>query len=248
MKITETMAAATPKLLHVPGTFFRLESTFYPVTVRFFRGSMMIAEELRDEEAGTSIRLPQGFEAVQLTSATAQTVAFTVGQGDIQKDRISGEVSVINGELARVLANRCFAGQAIQAAVAGQYSHVQLWNPAGSGKRVLVSRLWVSNGTGAPLSFAARLHNAALTTLLNTVPSKLAGGADSTAELRAQAAPAVIPTSKVYASLIANAGDSPAFFLSEPIVLVPGYGLVLYAGAVNQTMPASFQLTEEANT
>lgn len=69
----------------------------------------------------------------------------------------------MKGELLESLLNgRAFAGQHIQGGVAAEFAHVQIFNPAGSGRVVVVHRIRMSGTdraldlrSGAPAGFVA---------------------------------------------------------------------------------------------
>lgn len=176
------------------------------------------------------------------------TVALTgmmlIGTGDFIDQRISGTVDVIDGGKARTLGNVAFAGFTYQGAVAAQCGRVQLWNPAGSGKNVVVEQVLTLAG-GVATACHIKLNTAALTTLDQVGQSKKSGGTASVMELRRDS------TATPSAAPMLLAAGMPASQLTpykpvEPVVLIPGYGLLIYGTVVNTDIGASFEWYEDA--
>jgi len=239
------LAANTPMDVQVGGEYFLLDEAPYPVDVEFFGASNVKRDEsLDDADAGTWAVPREGFSWLRLTSATAQTVTFYVGRGRVGKFRISGEVSVISGELTRTLGGVAFAFAAGTGPVAGQYSHVQLWNPVGSGKRIVVSSI-VGHGNPAN-NMQVRTHSVALATLVGNPISKLAGGAGSVMEVRTENNAAALGGTLL--GFFVNGSNSFQLPLVEPIVLPPGRGVIVAGTTVNALTHASMNYWEEPNT
>lgn len=122
-----------------------------------------------------------------------------IGSGDFFDQRISGTVDVIDGGKARTLSNQAFGGFAYQANVAAQYTRLQLWNPAGSGKNIVLENvLGLATTTGAAVGHI-RLINSPLATLSSSGVSKMAGGAASAMQLRTDTTATVSPNSAALA-------------------------------------------------
>jgi hypothetical protein len=134
-----------------------------------------------------------------------------------------------------------FGGQQL-GPFAGNFSHVQCWNPADSGVYVVITSMFVSSaglGAGVRISFG----NAALTTLVSTFWSKVPGSAGSRAQLRTQNAAAeqgTIMTS--YFTGAANTSSRVPF--TEPFILRPGWGLHCNPAAVNVQVHGGFEFYE----
>lgn len=86
--------------------------------------------------------------------------------------------------LSEIRAGRAFSLEGLQAAVSGQNSHIQLWNPDASGITTIVR--YLGGNVGASSSISILHYNTALTTLIGNGRNLLAGGADSVSELRSQ--------------------------------------------------------------
>ncbi|WP_343549438.1 hypothetical protein [Ralstonia sp.] len=173
------------------------------------------------------------------------TVALTgtllIGSGNFFDQRISGSVYVIDGGKARTLSGTASMGYLYQAPTAAQYAHVQLWNPAASGKNCFIEQFsFFSTGTVAA-GISVRSSIAALATLGGNPACKSLGKPASSMELRS-ITNAVIQGASVVGSL-----DKAIklFKVTEPIHLAPGNGLTLINVTSGEDLGATFELFEE---
>ena len=158
-------------------------------------------------------------------------------------DRITGEVSVIDGGKVRTLSQKAFCGQVYQAALAGQYSQVQLWNPAGSGANIIVESFSISSLSATSVNCS--ITNSALTTSIAGL-SKLSGGSAGIANRRSQntaSLPLNFALNTIGVTMPANGYIITNF--KEPMVLLPGYGFTLQTATVNTDVMANFEWYEE---
>lgn len=95
--------------LAVPGTLFRLIATDNgePVDVRFFRGGQQVFN-VEGVEAGLYAKPLGGFDRVDITSATAQTVKALVMDGDGGYDRFIVDIASSVGAIAVNLSGDAF--------------------------------------------------------------------------------------------------------------------------------------------
>lgn len=211
-----TLAAGASFTLQATGDYFKVLRASGPVEVR---GNTF--GSLGELQAGQGLdRTP--FQALTLrdVSGASNTLRIVVAGEDFVDDRISGEVSVIDGSKARTLAGAVFGFRGRLTSSAGNYSQVQLWNPAGSGKRLIVSS-YHANTSGAN-GTVLTMGTAALPTAFSAVPgSKLAGGPASVGQQRWEQSAAFAASSATITQIISNAQQSDP----EPIVVLPGYGL-----------------------
>lgn len=245
-KFMQTLEASASLRMNIAGEYFRLGSTSYSVTVRFYKGSS-VTDEMLLIDGGTWARVDGGFDGFELinSSSGAQTLDVFVGIGEIGIDRILGEVSVISGELVRVKSQTCFAVNETAIAVAGQYSMVQLWNPEASGKNLILNRMNVIGFTSA-ITISVRSTVVQLATAGFFGRNKYLGKPASSGQARTENAAAVV-ASDVLANIgVAAANDTAAFEFSEPILIPPGYGVLAYPTTVNVALSAAFQWLEES--
>lgn len=239
-KMTQTLAAGEILRLGVAGDFVRICEAAYAVKVTLLKGGRVIGS-MAGMLAGDYVR-DVDFDAVWVTNGTTpQVITLQVAGGGVGSDRVLGEVSVINGELARVKANQCFMGVISNPQVAGQCGLAQLWNPAASGKNLILNKVSILAVAGGV--FAIFRHNVALT-LGYPGMSKVASGAASAAEVRSGASAANIGSQ--YANFgVASANESKDFAFSEPFVIPPGWGIHTSVNTPNTAAYTTFQWIEE---
>ncbi|NUO87669.1 MAG: hypothetical protein HOQ37_16370 [Cupriavidus sp.] len=168
-----------------------------------------------------------------------------IGSGDFFDRRISGTVDVIDGAKARTLGGIAFSGYAASAAVAAQYSRLQLWNPAGSGKRLVVESVTQMTGSTGANGITMGFNAVALTTAIAFGLCKRSGVADSTAgQLRSDSTAAAAGAFNMMGSSL-PASNTYQQKPVEPVLLEPGYGLVMQGASVNIAVSGMFEWYEE---
>jgi hypothetical protein len=154
----------------------------------------------------------------------------------------NGVIQVVDGGRARTAAGIAFLGGQGSAAGAGLYPHVEIWNPAASGKNCVIEQImFTAVTTGGVVQF--RESASALAVFMNTFSSKLSSGANSTMELyvESNAAPLGNPWSYMYVP----ADTVITVTFREPMVVEPGAGLIVGRSLVNSTIYANFEFYEE---
>lgn len=239
-----TIAANTTRQLDAPGSYFYFytgsaggaDST---ITLRGLSSGLRITLK-----PGQAFRLPAGQSEtswVLTNSANVATIigSVIVGDGDITDNRVTGSVEVIDGGKNRTNADSAFLAYGSQ--VAGtNIAHVQLWNPVGSGKNLMVSQISVSSPTAAIPQFGT--NTTALATLGTNPRSKKNMVTPSVAQMRMQAAATALETSAM-AFMLPN---NQAYKFAEPITITPGYGLVIRQNTNNYDLVAGLEFYEEA--
>lgn len=244
MLIRETFVAATPKTFTVVGNYFRIKkqsgSTAEATFVVFYKDGQKLDIDMSYSDAGDYCYAPNGFDRFDVTSTVAQDLTLQYAKGQVNSNRVIGEVSVISGELTRSKNNIAFWGYGGCAAVAAQFSHFQLWNPAASGKRVVIDEL---NGVAASDNMYIRQANVQCATLIGNALAKFlnGGAAASSAQLRSENNAGLLGTSG-WTQITPSKG--PRKFI-EPIVIMPGWGILLIDTVVNTNINGDFQFFEE---
>lgn len=167
-----------------------------------------------------------------------------IGSGDFFDQRISGEVSIIDGSKARTLANSAFGAFVNWAAAAGKYTRLQLWNPVGSGKRLNVE--CVSLSTLAATNMYVTASAAPLATINGYGQSKLMGGASSVAYTNYEDNVAAGLAASAIAAFSLGAGAGQIFVPHQPFVVPPGFGLMVSNNVTAANMSANFEWYEES--
>lgn len=162
------------------------------------------------------------------------------GDFDFRDDRITGTVDVVDGGKARTLGDAAMIGFSYQSAVAAKFAGCQLWNPAGSGKNAYVEQVSCYSAGGVAIGIAVLPSTAALATLGVGIVSKRLGGTASIMQARNESLAAVTPG----AFLLLDKSQK-SYKFSEPIMLAPGYGLVLINQAAAEELGVTFEIFEE---
>lgn len=230
--------------LAVAGGYYRIMSATGPVRVRREGGS-----QLGPLYPGQGER--QEFNRLTITdlSGAANTGYILVSDESFVDERITGEVSVINGERAKTDAGKAYLANIFCVASIGNYSHVQLFNPSASGRNVYVEQAILNTYyLTSPTNFYFKFNTAALA-IANAPPGprnkNLNGGNASASLLYFENNSAQLGTG----FLELGAGNSSSFTFNPkggPILLRPGVGLVVSPAIVNTAVLVQLDLYEEA--
>lgn len=241
-KYTQILTAAQRLQVQIAGNFFRLSVAPYPVTVSLISNSRIIGT-MAGMLAGDYVKDIEFDGVVIVNGATDQSISYQIAGGGAGSDRVLGEVSVINGEVASVKAGRCFMGFAGGAGVAGQLMHAQIWNPLGSGVELIVSKISVI--AGVQQSIGINTFGFALTNGSSTKRNKSSLLANPKAAL-CYGAYAAMQGTQFGNFATSSTMENVDFEFSEPIVVVPGRGILTFASIVNTWMYTTFQWEEVA--
>lgn len=194
-----------------------------------------------------AIKTPSGW--VLANNAGGATIAGTVviGDGRIDDPTINGVVQVVDGGKARTLGGFAFAGTAVSQQVAGSVSRVQLWNPAGNTKRVVVEQI-TAVGMSSVNTLQLQFNAAALATVAEPGGfAKIAGATASSAQVQIDQTVATAVQANALMMLGATSNTSAPFKFNEPIVLPPGWGLLAWGLLANEQTCCNFEWYEEPN-
>lgn len=200
---------------------------------------------------GQAYKFGQGEGAARWSITNLKGEAAIIGQllfstGEFTDNRVSGSVEVIDGGKARTNAGQAFMSWGDLGGAVGVNSVHQLWNPAGSGKNVIIEQISASSVAGGFAGFA--FWNAALPTLVaangGSGTSKKSGIGASTAQRRTDQT-AVLPygPSLFSTSLTANVNFDRKF--NEPVLLTPGMGFCIFHGSPNTEIAVGLEWFEE---
>lgn len=196
--------------------------------------------------AGQGMRkAPFSYLILHDLSGNANSGTLFVSDGDFIDDRITGEVSVIDGEKTRTLAGGMFCGAPYQAGAAAKYSVAQLWNPALSGKNIVVRALSLSSSvaTSAGIYFS----NAALTTDVTATraSNKKAGAPMGQGLVKTDQLVAYPVFQNLYGEYI-SANLVQPWAINGALVVTPGYGLNVVNDTANSSLLVNYEWFEEA--
>jgi hypothetical protein len=196
---------------------------------------------------GDAIRLPIDATRWVITPTSAAAIGTVrLGVGSVESARLVGTVSVIDQNKSSTLALQAFVANAGVAAVAAQHSRAGIWNPAGSGKRAIVEKIYYSTPTAQTIYLG--WTSTALANTDATVRNQQLGAAGALAILRAYDTNGTFGLNHVASYVLSAAANQLApLELKRPIVVKPGYGLTLYNGTVNTDLNMNMEFIEEAD-
>ncbi len=210
---------------------------------------------------GQAYKMPYGKENKRwlikshLGEATI-TGKLLMGKGEFSDNRISGAVEVlgtvavsgtvdvVDGGKERTLQNTAFYGTVVQSAVASQYQQIQIINPAASGKKIIISQIQLSVSIDSQITLG--IGSVALSTLSGFASSKLSGGSGGVSELRKQSTASIVSMVATLLTAMCKGSDTYIVPLREPIVLMPGYALTVYAATQGLFLFGSFEHIQES--
>jgi len=134
-------------------------------------------------------------------------------------------------------ANTAFIKGQSQGATASNYSHMQLYNPVGSGVSIIIDGVYVSVSAATYAMF--RSLSTELTTSLGSWDSKLMAQPDGNGVIRREANVAQLGTAMYSIELLAN--EVFSYKPQSPIILPAGQSLTITTNLVNVTLSATFE-------
>jgi hypothetical protein len=200
-------------------------------------------------EPGDQLDLPTAARRWEIVPRSAGCLgSVRIGMGRVTSAKLSGVVQTVDGGKSRSLAGGGLAAYCGVGSVAGQFGQAQLWNKAASGKNLIVTACSVASGAQGPLNCSAFLGQVLLSSLIGSGQNKKAGAATSAAaETRVEnvasgRAPAVPQILRNFSGLASQQADWKS---SEPIVILPGYGLTVHHWGAAVDLGVSFEWFEE---
>ncbi|WP_176034674.1 hypothetical protein [Burkholderia multivorans] len=253
-------ASGAPQVVNVPGRYLKYvtgtaggNDTGLIVTPGGKPGNKILLYP------GQAITLPNdgtaGPNAWTIANAIGQgqiTGTVVIGNGRIDDNTLQGSVQVIDGGKSRSLAGNVFWGYKYAVPVASQAGFVQLWNPAGSGKRLVVAQIQFAFNQSASTIGHLSMATAAIDNVAGQVSSKLLGGAGPTAGVIYAKALAAPPAGyQSIGDLYNSAPSNETIRFTEPFIVPPGYGLMVDGNgspnSANVGLSANFEFYEEPN-
>jgi hypothetical protein len=169
---------------------------------------------------------------------------IVIGFGNVGGDRIAGVVDVVDGGASRSRSGLAFGVAGYQSATAGNFSRVQLWNPAGSNRVAVVENILMTSGAGQVCSAWYLINGAALPNLVSVGQPKNATGI-SVIECRRDVTTSAYGGPAMGVFTVPNTATLPVpLKQSSPVVLSPGAGFLFYGTLLNADMGATFDYYE----
>ena len=214
------------------------------------------------QQGNVSLKLGQGFDAgkvvnrwfVKNPGTTAINGTVVLSTAGFRNFRISGDVNVLDGGKSRTLAGSAFTclTNLAAAAPAGNYPRLQLWNPAGSGKRLVVESLSLVVPTGGGYSTSTNvvwMNTMALTSAPTQPQSKNPAVGVAVAQIQSDTPNTIASfASDVLYQLDANSSSVFPFVPKEPLIVPPGWGLTCGGPTAATNLAIGFEWYEEPNT
>ncbi|MGZ8301214.1 MAG: hypothetical protein ACXW2U_00770 [Telluria sp.] len=170
---------------------------------------------------------------------------------------VRGSVEIVDSGTKRTMAGNCFLAGTKSGATAARQSFIELENPVGSGKSVVVDGIWfaIHSGTAnvAVVLMAGNLSEATYPTFGGSLSNgrnkrgPIGTNDTSTATVRARTAAAGAAVLSEQAMFKTN-GDiyhHHQISLNSPIVVQPGYTLLIRCEKDTESFSASFEFREE---
>lgn len=228
----------------VVGNYVRIKTSTYDVELKDLtkndNNSFVLSE-------GDDVVFDENFKKLSLRNLGSGDITVTIVIGldvKLSSSKVGGTVKVVNGEIERVKAGQCFWGCSSVGGVAGQYQLAQLWNPAGSGKKLVLNKITVYISTGNTalglLKSVSPLANISALVALNKDISLGVG----VASLRGESSASIggSPFGNVGVPVANQSVEVP---FSEPILISEGSGIAVYSATPNVNMNCNFQWYEE---
>lgn len=239
-KLTQFLSAGQVWRLTIAADFFRIAAAAWPVKVRILKAGRILGE-MDGWQAGDFVRDVQ-FDAVEIEAgAIAQTVTVQIAGGGVGSDRVLGEVSVIDGAIQTTRSNQSFIKSRQVTTTPGNFGAIGIWNPAGSGKEVELSRISTSATSAA--GFSVGWYPTQLPTNIEKARSKLSGGMNSSAEISNEIKASAFITDELFA-VERSAGIEMTYQFKEPMMIKPGAGLVVWCASAGVAMRTFFEFVE----
>lgn len=243
------------------GRFVKIINSEEPLDIRFFRADGVKYETLSQVDQGTGARDSNGWDFLEVESATIQTVELEILVFDMVSDTLAGSVSISSlptidiSSIVPVDAynhtadGEDYIGGYSVGATPGNHSYVALRNGAGSGKDLHVTNISASNSLGAlrvryDLSAQISAPWNEHTVTSSIMHNKRIGDANGVATIWYYNGVAITGTEM--SAVGCESFGNPAYMCSErsPIIVPAGYALIVRSDAVNSQVKAQFEWRE----
>lgn len=236
MQYDFSLAGGATQVMNIRGRFFKYKAGAGPIRVRASAGGYV------DLLPGQGVwNVDYDSLTVQDKSGAANTGVLLAGDFDFHDDRITGTVDVVDGGRTRTFNNTAFCLGTGTNGAAGQYPYVSLWNPAGSGKNVIVEAIIASSGGAGGWSLSG--INTDFVTGSQPGRSKKPGGAASSGYVKITSDPGILGIP--YFTLDLAAATPFVYLPKEPFLLTPGNGIAAHGTVLAGNFNCAFEWFEE---
>lgn len=197
---------------------------------------------------GDAVELPIPAKRWEIKPTSPGTVGVVrLGIGRVQSARLVGTVSVVDTRKATTEQGLSFLGSITGTGGAAQFSTVQVWNPAASGKRAVIESIGVNAPANTPffVGFNAAQQGAQISAFGNKRSG--AGLSQSVWFQKTDhgADPIALVTTLLYSTNV-GANGSIQLTPQRPLILNPGAGLLIGCRVAATTITAAPDFYEEA--
>lgn len=230
-----TIPASGAITILAEGSFYRLMTAAGALEVRRNNGSIVGPLLPGQGERADFLSL-----TLSDKSGATNAGSILIGDDTFIDDRITGEVSVINGGMARTKAGNAYLACAVLTSSAGNYSHIGIFNPTASGINAFVSAVHYNGYTSG--NYEIRVLTAALANSF-TVNNKIVGGAAGVVAGCHEQAASMLGGTIIFKTYASTATPN-VYRQDEPLLLRPGYGICVLPVVVNANMACNFEYIE----
>jgi len=200
---------------------------------------------------GQGFRLPAEEAAgvvVTNLSGTAMAGTLKLGPRDwaFEDQRLTGTVAVVDSNFALTQAGMAFSPYYFQVSAAGVLAHIQLLNPAASGRTIEIQALetGVSSATGVSVLLTTGLTLTSSAGVSANQNKAVSGASNGVLDVRFQNNATVLQSTRsIWGPTFAAAGSLEKQ-LKAPIILLPGDGVLFIASAAAVNLVAGAQTVE----
>lgn len=175
-------------------------------------------------------------------SGAGNSGLMVVGDDTFIDDRISGLVEVIDGGKVRTKTELSFVAGFYANASAGQYGAMQLLNPAGSGRDLVVTQINYSRKSIWGV-YLARYATPLANNLAANITNKVIGAGAPVAQFRRGWSGSILGSIFTYVHLADSTVSQLRF--ADPMIVPQGEGIVCVCDSVNIELAATFEWYEE---
>lgn len=242
-----TIAANETKVFVRSGRYFEIIDAQAAINVDFQGIDAQSIDGMRGALAGFFSEGPFAGFSVNNPTAASQSITLMISDGRGGSRRQPGLVQVVDGGRVRSISGQSFVAYAA-VTTAAQRAHLQILNPAGSGRRTIIKTINVSTDTANVLRVGRLIG--ALGTQQTTVARKLVQAAAGQAgvEARVETLTNISANFTQHFALIMGANSRERVQLDDPYVLEQGEGLGIAGDAVNGTVTMWVEGVTEAPT
>ena len=240
MQFDFQLGPGASQTIDVRGRFFKYKSGNGPIRIRTSLGGAI------------ELMPGQGVEDVNFTSLSVVNLnggnnagVILAGEFNFRDETITGTVDVVDGGYARTLLGEAFMGVASIAADPAKVCGAEVWNPVGNTKNLIVKRYTIASTAGGQVH--VRLTPQMLAQVNNNGYAKNPMIADSAAQMRVGQLAQVSDYffgNKVDQTSVAPASADKCV-LQEPLMVPPGWGVLVHAIALNVDVTVALEWHEE---